>query len=203
MEIGTGRGQTEPNFARIGLVSAGHDGGTRRDFIYIATGAAGAAAAVGVVVPLVGQMAPNAREVAAGAPVDINVSAIEAGQVITVVWRGKAYFVRRLTDAEVQAAETAPQGEFRDFVPADARIASVEGSDVKWAIYAANCTHLGCVPKEIETADNKGWLCACHGSRFDVTGRVTKGPAPVNLPIPPFVFASADQLVIGTDKLGA
>lgn len=184
-------------------MSAGHDGdGTRRDFLYIATGAAGAVAVAGAVWPLVSQLAPNAREVAAGAPVDVNISAIEPGSVVKVIWRGASYFIRRLTDAEIAQANDAPQGNYIDFVPANQRLAGPEDGKKEWAIYGANCTHLGCIPSEV-AGNFDQWRCPCHGSKFDATGRVTKGPAPTNLPQPPFVFASGEQLVIGTDKVGA
>lgn len=178
-----------------------HNGGdgTRRDFLYIATGAAGVAAVGGIVWPLVSQMGPNEREKAAGAPVEIDVSAIEAGQLITITWRGAPYFIRRLTDSEIDAATGAAQDEFIEFIPADDRIAAAEGGKREWAIVSANCTHLGCVPTKVDTGF-EGWRCPCHGSKFDVTGRVTKGPAPTNLPLPPFVFAAEDKLIVGTDK---
>lgn len=195
----------------------GHDGETRRDFLYLATGAAGAVAVGGIVWPLVSQLAPNAREEAAGAPVQLNVSAIEPGMVVTVVWRGAPYFVRHLTDEEITLAEAASEDTYRDYVPLAARtagpgiapinavaageenIAGATGGDIgRWAVMSANCTHLGCVPTEVDSGID-GWVCPCHGSKFDVTGRVTKGPAPTNLPLPPFNFASEDILVIGAD----
>lgn len=185
-------------------MSAGHDGGgTRRDFLYIATGAAAATAGVGVVIPMVSQLAPNAREVAAGAPIELDISAIEPGQQVVVTWRAKPYFVRHLTDAEVKAAEDAAEGEFIEFAKAGERIATPEGATSKFAIVGASCTHLGCIPTKVDAAGLNGWICPCHGSKFDVTGRVTKGPAPINLPLPPYVFASDAQLIIGTDKVGA
>ena len=97
-------------------------GGTRRDFLYLATGAAGVVAVGGIALPLVSQLAPNAREVAAGAPVEIDISAIEPGMQLTILWRGKPYFIRRLTEKEVTAVDGAPEGDFRDFVAADSRI---------------------------------------------------------------------------------
>ncbi len=174
----------------------------RRDFLYLATGAAGVVAVGGIAWPLVSQLAPNAREVAGGAPIEIDISAIEAGQVITVTWRGSKYFVYHLTEEEKAAAEKQEQSHFRDFVAADSRISGPEGGEAVWSIYAANCTHLGCIPTEVKGGGDT-WNCPCHGSKFDVTGRVTKGPAPVNLPQPPMVFASAEKLIIGTDKVGA
>ncbi len=181
-------------------MSGEHNGdGTRRDFLYLATGAAGVVAVGGIATPLISQLAPNAREVAAGAPVEINISEIEPGSLIKVIWRGASYFVRRLTDEEIKIANEVSQDKYRDFVPAEQRLAGAEGGKREWSIYGANCTHLGCIPNEV-TGNFDQWICPCHGSKFDATGRVTKGPAPTNLPQPPFVFASADKLVIGTDK---
>lgn len=180
-----------------------HDGdGTRRDFLYLATGAAAAVAVGGIALPLVSQLAPNDREKAAGAPVEIDISAVEPGMQLVVIWRGKPYFIRHLTDKEVAAVEEAPQGEFRDFVAADTRIAAAEGEKKEWTVVAANCTHLGCVPTKVESG-LEGWICPCHGSKFDVIGRVMKGPAPTNLPLPPYEFASNGRLIIGQEKAGA
>lgn len=184
-------------------MSAGNHGdGNRRDFLYIATGAAGAVAGVGVVWPLVSQLAPNAQEVAAGAPVEVDVSSVEPGGLVKVTWRSSSYFIRRLTADEIGQAEAAPEANYRDFVPATARLSGPEGGAQEWAIYSANCTHLGCIPTEVSKGFDQ-WNCPCHGSKFDATGRVTKGPAPTNLPQPPFVFANDGLLVVGTDKLGA
>lgn len=189
-------------------MSAEHDGeGTRRDFLYLATGAAAVVAVGGIAWPLVAQLAPNAREEAAGAPVEIDVSSVEPGMQLTVIWRGKPYFVRRLTEDEIKQVREAPQDVFRDYVEAGERIAEpgkAEGAEAtpdgasEWAVVAANCTHLGCVPTKVETG-LEGWVCPCHGSKFDVVGRVMKGPAPTNLPLPPYNFASADRLVIGEE----
>jgi len=121
---------------------------------------------------------------------------------VTIIWRGKPYFIRHLTANEVAAANDAKQDVFRDFAPADGRIASAKGGSEKWAIVAANCTHLGCVPTKVDTGF-EGWVCPCHGSKFDVTGRVTKGPAPTNLPLPPYEFANDDLLIVGAKKAGA
>ncbi|MDD9910240.1 MAG: ubiquinol-cytochrome c reductase iron-sulfur subunit [Ahrensia sp.] len=180
--------------------------GTRRDFLYLATGAAGVVAVGGIAWPLLEQLAPNAREVAAGAPVEVDVSAVEPGMQITVLWRSKPYFVRRLTSEELEAIEGAEQGAFRDYVSAETRLAvpgsegddSAEAAPAEWTIVAANCTHLGCVPTKVETG-LEGWVCPCHGSIFDAVGRVMKGPAPTNLPLPPYNFASVNRLVIGEE----
>lgn len=188
--------------ANEGEHNDGEHGETRRDFLYIATGAAGAVAVAGIAWPLVAQMAPNARERAAGAPVTLDLSAIEPGGLVQFNWRGAPYFVRRLTAEEMAEADSMDLSVFRDFASVEARVAGPEGGQAEWSIYAANCTHLGCIPTEVNPGLNQ-WLCPCHGSRFDALGRVTKGPAPTNLPQPPFVFVSATQLVVGTDQLGA
>ena len=171
----------------------------RRDFLYVATGAAGAVVGVGAVWPMVAQLAPNAREIAAGAPVEVDVSSVEPGSLVKVIWRGASYFIRRLTDSEITQANSASESGYRDFVPASLRLSGPEGGIKEWAIYAANCTHLGCIPTEVSAGFDQ-WLCPCHGSKFDAIGRVTKGPAPTNLPQPPFVFLSSDQVIIGTDE---
>ena len=183
---------------------AGHhdENVTRRDFLYIATGAAGVIAVGGIAWPLVAQMGPNDREKAAGAPVEVDVSAIEPGMQIVIIWRGAPYFIRHLTEQEVAAAKEAGEGEFRDFVAADTRLARIDDQEVPYTIVSASCTHLGCVPTKVDTGLN-GWVCPCHGSIFDVTGRVIKGPAATNLPLPPYAFASAEQLVLGAETAGA
>ncbi|MEL6967380.1 MAG: ubiquinol-cytochrome c reductase iron-sulfur subunit [Pseudomonadota bacterium] len=184
-----------------GQATGGHgeDGVGRRDFLFIATGAAGAVAVGGIAWPLIASLGPNEAVKAAGAPTEIDISAIEEGQQIVVIWREAPYFIRKLSDEEAQLAIDAEQTVFRDYAPAAERIASAEGSDTKWTIIAANCTHLGCVPTKVDEGLD-GWVCPCHGSKFDVTGRVTKGPAPVNLPLPPYVFSDEDTLVIGSEQ---
>ena len=185
-------------------MSADHkDDATRRDFLYIATGAAGAVIGAGAIWPLVAQLAPNAREIAAGAPVTVDVSSIEAGEFVKILWRGSSYFIRHLTSEEVAQAHSVAKEDYRDFASAETRLSGPSGSSPVWAIYAANCTHLGCIPTQVSKGFDQ-WSCPCHGSRFDALGRVTKGPAPTNLPQPPFVFASNEQVVIGTtDQSGA
>ena len=101
----------------------------------------------------------------------------------------------------MELAHNVKEDEYRDFTPADNLLAGPKDANPTWAIYAANCTHLGCIPTEVSKGFDQ-WACPCHGSRFDALGRVTKGPAPTNLPQPPFVFASAEQVIIGTDEAG-
>ncbi|QKV17099.1 ubiquinol-cytochrome c reductase iron-sulfur subunit [Oricola thermophila] len=176
---------------------------TRRDFIYIATGMLGVVGAAGLAWPFIDQMRPDAAVRAAGEPVEIDISSIEPGGVIIVTWRGKPYFVRRLTEDEIAAAGELGEGDMKDWQPADERIDSVEGADdAGWIVVSANCTHLGCIPKTVENAP-EGWACPCHGSVFDMTGRILRGPAAINLPRPPHVFANETTLIIGTDTAEA
>ena len=190
----------------------------RRDFLFIATGAATAVAAAGVVFPLVLSLGPNAAEQAAGAPVEIDVSAIEEGGQIVVNWRGLPYFIRRIAAPAVQELEAQGEASLIDPAPLAQRLAvpPAEGAEAApaaaeaettldltgdrpiYTIAAANCTHLGCIPTKVEEGA-AGWACPCHGSVFDVAGRVTKGPAAENLPVPPYYFASDSVVVIGTD----
>ena len=196
---------------------------TRRDFLFIATGAATAVAVGGMVFPLVLSLGPNAAVQAAGAPVEIDISAIEEGQQIVVNWRGLPYFVRRLPATAVPDLQNEAAGALIDPAPVEARLAvppppvpegqapaapaadaapDLTGERPIYTIAAANCTHLGCIPTEVEGGFG-GWACPCHGSVFDLAGRVVKGPAAENLPIPPHYFASESVVVIGTDSATA
>lgn len=170
---------------------------TRRDFIYVATGMMGAVGAAAVAWPFIDQMQPDAAVLAAGQPIDVNLESIEAGQAIVVTWRGKPYFVRRLTGDEIAAASELGESDMKVFEAADLRLGGEEAKE--WVIVSANCTHLGCIPKVVDTKP-EGWFCPCHGSVFDMTGRILRGPAAANLPLPPYVFTSATDLVIGTDQ---
>ncbi|MEO9459392.1 MAG: ubiquinol-cytochrome c reductase iron-sulfur subunit [Lentilitoribacter sp.] len=172
---------------------------TRRDFLYLSTGMAAAVGAVGVAWPFIDQMNPDAATRAAGEPIEVNVSSLEPGGHVIVKWRGKPYFVRYLTDDEVVAADQLTAGDMKDFAPVDTRLGGPGDDAKKWVVVSANCTHLGCVPQVVDSKP-EGWACACHGSVFDTTGRILRGPAAVNLPKPPYVFANETTLVIGTDQ---
>ena len=180
---------------------------TRRDFLMLATGAAGAVAAVGLAWPFVSSMAPNAAVRAAGQPVQIDVSSVEPGQAITVTWRGQPFFVRRLTAEEKEAAAALKAGDMKAYEGLEARLggAAPEGDAANeaaigdWTVVSASCTHLGCIPTQVESGA-EGWSCSCHGAIFDVAGRILRGPAATNLPLPPYVFASDTSLIIGTEE---
>ena len=170
---------------------------TRRDFLLIATGAAGAIGAASLAWPFVASLAPDAEVVAAGAPVDVDLAPIQPGQIVKVFWRGKLIFVRHRTEDEIKAAENVDVASLRD--------PQTDASRVKKApflIVFGNCTHLGCVPLGHE-GPFKGWFCPCHGSVFDTSGRIRQGPAPTNLPIPPYTFVSDTKIKIGEEAKGA
>ena len=173
-------------------------GTTRRDFLMLATGAAGAVGIGAVVVPLISQLAPDAQTVAAGAPIDLDLSPIAEGQAIKLCWRGKLIFVRHRTKKEVQEANAVDVATLRD-PQTDAQ--RTKAGHEQFLIVYGNCTHLGCVPLGNAPGEPKGdydgWFCPCHGSHYDSSGRIRKGPAPLNLPVPPYAFTADTKIKIG------
>jgi len=174
----------------------GHDeGATRRDFLYIATGAMSAVGAGLFVWPLVDQMNPSA-DVLALSSTELDVSPIEVGQSITVVWRSKPVFVRHRTAAEIAKAKADDGADLRDEQLDAERVVKAE-----WLIMLGVCTHLGCVPLGQKSTEPKGdfggWFCPCHGSHYDTSGRIRKGPAPRNLEVPPYQFIDDTKVRIG------
>lgn len=169
----------------------------RRDFLLLATGAAGAVAAGAAVWPLISQMNPDASTIAAGAPVEVDLATIAEGRAITLKWRGKPVFVRHRTAAEIAAAKKDDPEIKIDPEPDAKRVKAFEGkAQEQWVIVYGNCTHLGCVPTGF-AGDFNGWYCPCHGSHYDNAGRIRKGPAPKNLFIPEYAFLSATKIRIG------
>ena len=124
---------------------------------------------------------------------EVDISAIEPGQSVTVKWRGKPVFIRNRTDAEVEAAKAVPMDELKD--PQEDVERAVEGRE-NLLIMVGICTHLGCVPLG-DAGDFGGWFCPCHGSHYDTAGRIRKGPAPTNLPVPPAVFVDDATIKLG------
>jgi ubiquinol-cytochrome c reductase iron-sulfur subunit len=177
----------------------------RRDFLYIATGTAGAVGAAGVAWPFIDQMRPDASTLAL-ATIDVDVSGVEPGMSITVKWRGKPVFIRNRTPEEVEAAKAVAIEDLKDPVARNANIASdAPATDLErsagegrenWIVMIGSCTHLGCVPLG-QAGDFGGWFCPCHGSHYDTAGRIRKGPAPENLPVPTFNFTSDTTISIG------
>ena len=176
---------------------AGLDDERRRDFIYIATGAFAAAGAAVVVWPLVNQMNPSA-DVLAMASIDVDLSAIQAGQAIKASFRGKPLFVRHLTPVEQTEANKVDVSTLRDPQTLAQR---TKPGQAQWLITLGVCTHLGCVPLGAGEGENRGdfggYFCPCHGSHYDTAARVRKGPAPKNLEVPVYAFKSPTQVTIG------
>ena len=162
----------------------------RRDFIVTATTAAGAVGVGAVVWPLVDQMNPDAS-VKALASTEVDISAVEPGQSITVLWRGKPVFIKRRTQDEIDSARAVDLSEL-EHPEKDEDIAK----NPEWLVMLGVCTHLGCVPLA-DKGDYKGWFCPCHGSHYDTSGRIRKGPAPTNLEIPKYEFVNSNTIKIG------
>lgn len=172
---------------------------TRRDFLYVATGGFAAVGSAMALWPFVHQMNPDAGTLAF-ASIEVDINPIKAGQAVTVMWRGKPVFIRRRTETEVKAARDMDATVKR--LPDPARDADrVKKGKEEWLILVGICTHLGCIPKGQSFTDAKGeyggWFCPCHGSHYDTSGRIRKGPAPRNLDVPPYVFLDATKIKIG------
>ncbi len=166
------------------------DGVERRDFLYIAAGGVGAVGTALAIWPFVDQMNPSA-DVLALSSTEVDLGAIEKGSEITAVWQGKPVFIRHRTPEEITAAEDTDIAVLPD-PQADAdRVIKPE-----WLVMLGICTHLGCVPLK-EAGDFDGWFCPCHGSHYDTSGRIRKGPAPTNLVVPPYEFLDDTTVKIG------
>ncbi len=178
--------------------------GTRRDFLYYATAGAGAVTAGAAIWPLVNQMNPSA-DVRALASIRVDISGIEPGTQLTVKWLGKPVFIRRRTEDEIAAARDVDVSTLPDGSAENANIAA--GSDAsdenraldetgEWLVMMGVCTHLGCVPLG-DAGDFGGWFCPCHGSHYDTSGRIRRGPAPSNLPVPVAEFVDETTIKLG------
>ncbi len=174
------------------MATTDHAEGNRRDFLLITAGAMAAVGGAAAVWPFISQMAPDQSTIAAGAPVEIDLAPVAEGQLTKVVWRGKPIFIRRLTKAEVDGEKALDPATLRDPEGIDKRVKPGKES---YVVVYANCTHLGCVPLKNDKAP--GWFCPCHGSVFDALGRIRQGPAPTNLPLPPYQFVSDTKIRIG------
>ena len=162
----------------------------RRDFIFTASYALGAVGVGASVWPLIDQMNPDASERAL-ASTEVDVSGIERGQSITVLWRGKPVFIKRRTEEEINKARQVDLEELPDPEKDEDRAKNPE-----WLVMLGMCTHLGCVPLG-NKGEYDGWFCPCHGSHYDTSGRIRKGPAPTNLEIPKYEFISDSTIKIG------
>lgn len=170
------------------------EGVTRRNFLYVASGVMGAAGTAAVIWPLVDQMNPSA-DVLALASVEVDISSIPEGQTIKVLWRGKPVFIRHRTAVEIARGISENNDPMID--PADDQD---RAEKPEWLIMIGICTHLGCVPldnTEFQSGDYGGWYCPCHGSEYDIAGRIRKGPAPRNLDLPKYVYLNDTTVKIG------
>ena len=170
-------------------------GGTRRDFLDLLTGGFVVAGTAAAVWPLIQQMNP-AADTLASSTTEVDLGPIEEGQSITVIWQGKPVFIRRRTAEEIKAAGDVDVASLPDPEADDKRVQKPE-----WLIVVGICTHLGCIPKGQRTGERRGdfggWFCPCHGSHYDTSGRIRKGPAPDNLPVPGYKFLSDSVILIG------
>ena len=167
----------------------------------VATGALGAVGAAAVAWPFINNLNPAADTLAL-ASIEVNVSPIQVGQAITVSWRGKPVFIRHRTPQEIKEAEAVPMSELPDPQTDDSRVTdTAKKVRREWLIMIGVCTHLGCVTLGNKPGQDKGpyggWYCPCHGSAYDTSGRIRKGPAPKNLVIPEYLFASDALVRIG------
>lgn len=163
---------------------------TRRDFLLIATGAVGAVGLAGAVWPLINQMNPDASTLAL-ASTEVDIGKVEVGQILTVKWRGNPVFVRHRTPKEIEEAANTPLEDLKDPQTDASRVQKPE-----WLVLIGVCTHLGCIPLGHEGRYD-GWLCPCHGSVYDTSGRIRQGPAPLNLAVPTYSFLTPTKLKIG------
>ncbi|MFO1141400.1 MAG: ubiquinol-cytochrome c reductase iron-sulfur subunit [Amaricoccus sp.] len=179
-------------------------GTTRRDFLFVATGAAGGIATAAAVWPLINSMNPSA-DVQALASIQVDVSAVEVGSQLTIKFLGKPVFIRRRTPEEIAAARDVDVNSLPDTLARNANLPEdapatdanrVMNEAGDWLLMTGVCTHLGCVPIG-EAGEYHGWFCPCHGSQYDTAGRIRKGPAPENLHIPVAAFISDTVIQLG------
>jgi ubiquinol-cytochrome c reductase iron-sulfur subunit len=169
------------------------DSQPRRDFLTLTAQAMGAVGAGALLWPFVQSMNPSA-DVLALASTEVDLSAIAQGQEIKIMWRGKPVFVRHRTAKNIEEANAVNIAELRD---PETDAARVKKGKESWLVMVGVCTHLGCVPIGNGGGEYNGWFCPCHGSHYDESGRIRKGPAPKNLTIPPYEFVSDTKVKIG------
>jgi ubiquinol-cytochrome c reductase iron-sulfur subunit len=190
-------------------VSADTEVTNRRDFLVLAGNTFAAVGAASLIWPFVAQMNPDATALAL-ASIEVDLTPVKEGQAITVMWRGKPVFIRNRTADEIKQAQAVDvkalvDGNARNDALPDATPGTdadrVKKGKENWLVLVGICTHLGCIPKGQSIADAKGdfggWFCPCHGSHYDTSGRVRKGPAPRNLEVPVYSFMSDTKIKIG------
>ena len=167
----------------------------RRDFIKLSAMTLGGVGAASLLIPFISSMNPG-KDTLALASTEIDLSPLEEGQSLTVIWRGKPVLIKHRTKSEIDSARNISSEELPDAEEDSARV-----QKDNWLVVLGVCTHLGCVPLGQKASDTKGdysgWFCPCHGSHYDTSGRIRKGPAPTNLPVPPYVFLTDNRIKIG------
>ena len=169
-------------------MAAEDHGATRRDFLYIAAGGMGAVGTIAAIWPFVDQMNPS-KDVLALSSIEVDISGISVGQEIKAKWRGRPVFIRHRTAKDIEEARAVPIDDLPDPQSDDDRVQKPE-----WLIMVGVCTHFGCIPIGPHRGDFGGWFCPCHGSHYDTSGRIRKGPAPKNLVVPEYTFI--DEFVV-------
>ena len=162
----------------------------RRDFLQLSTLSIGAVGTAAFIWPFLKSMSPAEDTLALGTT-EVDVSSIEEGQSVTVKWRGKPVFIRKRTKDEIDEAKTVNIADLKDPEEDINRVKKDE-----WLVLVGVCTHLGCVPLN-DKGDYNGWFCPCHGSHYDTSGRIRKGPAPTNMEVPKYEFVNANTIKIG------
>ena len=195
------------------MSTAEHADVNRRDFLYIATGAVGAVGAALTVWPFIAQMNPDASVLALSS-VEVDLAPIAEGQAVTIKWRGNPVFIRHRTPKEIEAAKAVKMDELKDPIARSANVKEGEpatdanrvvGGKENFIVMIGVCTHLGCVPigndgdyAVVEgSAKTGGWFCPCHGSHYDTSGRIRRGPAPENLAVPQYAYVTDTKIRIG------
>ena len=168
----------------------GKDSKSRRDFIHITSGLTVATAAGAAAWPLIDQMNPSA-DVLALATIEVDLEPLQPGQSISVLWRGKPLFIRCRTEDEIAKARDVDINSLKD-----PEIDADRVKNAKYLVMVGVCTHLGCVPLN-DKGDYNGWFCPCHGSHYDTSGRIRKGPAPLNMEVPKYEFVNNNTIKIG------
>ncbi len=162
----------------------------RRDFLFTASYTVGAVGLGATIWPLIDQMNPD-NSVKALATTEVDISQIQPGNSITVLWRGKPVFIKRRTETEIAEAKKVNLTDLKHPEKDEDRAKNPE-----WLVMLGICTHLGCVPLA-DKGEYNGWFCPCHGSHYDTSGRIRKGPAPVNMEIPKYEFVDSNTIKIG------
>lgn len=178
------------------MADSTHGGHTsRRDFLTLTASAIGGVGAASAVWPLISSMNP-AKDTLALATTEVDVASVQVGQRLTVTWRGHPVFIDRRPAEEIKAAQEVELSSLPDPQTDQARVKKPE-----WLVVVGVCTHLGCIPLGQKGTDVRGefggWFCPCHGSQYDTSGRIRKGPAPKNLEVPPYAFTGDTKILIG------